>query len=54
MLTLEEVPTAGTALHGHMIDDTPHLYYMHVWAIGPATTIAAGLKDALLHVNVKP
>jgi hypothetical protein len=43
-----------TALHSHMIDDTPHLYYMHFWAVGPPATIAAGLKDALLRVNVKP
>lgn len=43
-----------TALHSHMIDDTPHLYYLHFWAVGPPTTIAAGLKDALSHVKVKP
>lgn len=43
-----------TALHSHMIEDRPHLYYMHFWAVGPAAPIAAGLKDALSHVNVKP
>jgi hypothetical protein len=43
-----------TALHSHMIDDTPHLYYMHFWAVAPPTAIAASLKDALSHVNVKP
>lgn len=43
-----------TALHSHMIDDTPHLYYMHFWSVGPPATIAAGLKDALSHVSVKP
>jgi uncharacterized protein DUF1259 len=43
-----------TALHSHMIDDSPHLYYMHFWGVGPPATIAAGLKDALSHVNVKP
>lgn len=43
-----------TALHSHMLDDTPHLYYMHFWAVGPPASIAAGLKDALSHVNLKP
>jgi hypothetical protein len=43
-----------TALHSHMIDDTPHLYYMHFWAVASPATIAAGLKDALSHVSVAP
>jgi hypothetical protein len=43
-----------TAIHSHMIDDTPHLYYMHFWAVAPPATLAAGLKDALSHVNVQP
>jgi len=37
-----------------MIDDIPHLYYMHFWAVGSPASIAAGLKDALSHVSVKP
>ena len=43
-----------TALHSHMIDDAPHLYYMHFWAVASPASIAAGLKDALSHVNVAP
>jgi hypothetical protein len=43
-----------TALHSHMIDDSPHLYYMHFWAVGTPAKVAAALKDALSHVNVKP
>jgi hypothetical protein len=43
-----------TALHSHMVDDTPHLYYMHFWGVGPPTAIAAGLKDAISHVAVTP
>lgn len=42
-----------TALHSHMIGDSPTLYYMHFWAVGPPKAIAAGLKDALGHVAVK-
>ena len=43
-----------TALHHHMLDDNPHLYYMHFWAVGPPPAIATALKDALSDVNVKP
>jgi hypothetical protein len=42
-----------TALHSHMIGDSPPLYYMHFWAVDTPGTIAAGLKDALSHVAVK-
>jgi hypothetical protein len=43
-----------TALHSHMIGDTPHLNYMHFWAVASPASIAAGLKDALSHVSVAP
>ncbi len=36
-----------TALHSHMLDDTPRLFYMHFWAVGDPTQIAAGLRAAL-------
>jgi len=36
-----------TAAHTHMTDDTPHLYYMHFFASGPATELAKGLRAAL-------
>ncbi|HET6894787.1 MAG TPA: DUF1259 domain-containing protein [Candidatus Baltobacteraceae bacterium] len=42
-----------TALHSHMIGDSPTLYYMHFWAMGAPKDVAAGLKDALSHVAVK-
>jgi Domain of Unknown Function (DUF1259) len=42
-----------TALHSHMIGDTPALYYMHFWAVDTPSAVAAGLKDALSHVAVK-
>ncbi|MFN2527327.1 MAG: DUF1259 domain-containing protein [Candidatus Baltobacteraceae bacterium] len=42
-----------TALHHHMIGDNPQLYYMHFWSVQSAQAIAAGLKDALSHINVK-
>jgi hypothetical protein len=43
-----------TALHHHMIEDTPHLFYMHFWAVGPPARVAGALADALSHTNVKP
>ena len=42
---------AVTALHHHMIDDSPHLYYMHFWAVGPPAQVAAGLHQALVQIK---
>src|ERR1700720_190192 len=41
-----------TAIHNHMLDDQPHLYFMHFWANDDAKKLAEGLKAALVHVNV--
>src|SRR5581483_2404993 len=35
------------ALHSHMIDGTPSLYFMHFWAVGAPDQVGAGLKAAL-------
>jgi hypothetical protein len=43
-----------TALHSHMIDDSPHLYFMHFWANDDAGKLAKGLRKALDAMNVKP
>ncbi|HEX3531810.1 MAG TPA: DUF1259 domain-containing protein [Thermoanaerobaculia bacterium] len=45
---------AVTALHSHMLAETPRLFFMHFWAVGNPETIGAGLKAALSKVNVKP
>jgi hypothetical protein len=42
-----------TALHNHMLDDEPHLYFMHFWANDDAVKLAGGLKAALDQVNIK-
>jgi hypothetical protein len=42
-----------TALHSHMIDDSPHLYFMHFWANADAQQLAATLHGALELINVK-
>lgn len=42
---------AVTALHNHMLDDQPRLFFMHFWAEGNAVTLAQGLAGALGHVR---
>jgi hypothetical protein len=42
-----------TALHSHMIDDSPHLFFMHFWANDDAQTLAKGMRAALDLANVK-
>jgi hypothetical protein len=39
-----------TALHSHMLDDAPHLFFMHFWANDDALKLARGLRAALDHV----
>jgi hypothetical protein len=41
-----------TAIHNHMLDDEPHLYFMHFWANDDAKKLAEGLKAALAHINI--
>jgi Domain of Unknown Function (DUF1259) len=36
-----------TALHNHMIDGSPDLYFMHFWAHDTPERVAAGLKAGL-------
>ncbi len=42
-----------TALHSHMLTDSPHLFFMHFWANDDAVKLARGLRAALDKVNVK-
>jgi len=41
-----------TAIHNHMLDDQPHLYFMHFWANDDARKLAERLKAAIAHINV--
>jgi hypothetical protein len=36
-----------TAVHSHMLDEQPRLYFMHFWAVGDAGELATGLRSAL-------
>src|SRR5689334_2654763 len=41
-----------TAIHNHMLDDQPHLFFMHFWANDDARKLAEGLKAALAQINI--
>lgn len=51
--TLRQHGIEVTALHSHMIGDSPHMYFMHFWANDDAKKLAQGLKAALDLANVK-
>jgi hypothetical protein len=51
--TLRQHGIEVTALHSHMIDDSPHLYFMHFWANDDAQRLAQGLRAALDLANLK-
>ncbi len=42
-----------TALHNHMLDDQPRLFFMHFWATDDVTKLTTGLRAALAAVNRK-
>jgi len=44
---------AITALHSHMLTDSPHLFFMHFWANDDALKLARGLRAALDKMNVR-
>jgi len=43
-----------TALHSHMLAETPRLFFLHFWGVGSPEKMAGALKAALSKVNVKP
>ncbi len=42
-----------TALHSHMLEEEPRLFFMHFWANDDAVTLAKGLRAALDKTNSK-
>ena len=42
-----------TALHSHMIDESPRLYFMHFWANDDAGKLANDLRAALDVMNIR-
>jgi uncharacterized protein DUF1259 len=41
-----------TAVHNHMLNDQPRLFYLHFWANDDVNKLANGLKAALAKTNV--
>ena len=43
-----------TALHSHMLDATPTVFFMHFLATGDALTLAHGLRAGLDAIAANP
>ncbi len=41
-----------TAVHNHMLQETPRLFFLHFWANDDAVTLAKGLRAALDQTNL--
>jgi len=51
--TLRQGGIEVTALHSHMLDEQPRLFFMHFWANDDAVKLARSLKAALGKVRLK-
>ncbi|MEA2707121.1 MAG: hypothetical protein QOH22_1909 [Gemmatimonadaceae bacterium] len=49
--TLGENGIEVTAIHSHMTDEQPRLYFMHFWAVDDAAKLARGLRAAIDRTN---
>jgi hypothetical protein len=52
--TLQQNGIEVTALHSHMLEESPRLFFMHFWANADAMKLARGLRAALDKMNLKP
>jgi hypothetical protein len=44
---------AVTALHSHMLAESPRLFFMHFWAVDTPEKVGEGLKAALTKIHTK-
>ena len=54
--SLRELRSHGlevTALHSHMLAETPRLFFLHFWGVGSPEQVAGGLAAALAKVHTK-
>jgi hypothetical protein len=42
-----------TAIHSHMLDEQPRLFFVHFWANDDALKLAKGLREAIDQVATK-
>jgi hypothetical protein len=64
VLTEDEVPPVMqkligsgieiTALHNHLLEESPHVMYMHIQGRGPAVKLAGGIHEALSVTKTPP
>ena len=52
MKALRDAGIEVTALHNHMVNEQPRLFFLHFWAHNDAKNLAQGLKAALAHVTI--
>lgn len=52
MWELEAHGITVTAVHSHMLRESPRLFFMHFWGVGAPREIAQGIQAALTHVAV--
>jgi hypothetical protein len=50
---LSEHGITVTAIHNHMLFETPRLFFMHIWGYGEPEKLARGIKAALEKVKIK-
>ena len=50
---LEEHHISITALHTHMLEEQPRLFFMHFWGVGKPESVSAGIAAALEHISTK-
>jgi Domain of Unknown Function (DUF1259) len=43
-----------TALHNHMLDETPRLFFLHFWGVGPEAKIASALRAGVDATAARP
>lgn len=53
LTTLRENGIEVTALHGHMLDEEPRLFFMHFWANNDVGKLLSGLQAALSQVAIQ-
>jgi Domain of Unknown Function (DUF1259) len=41
-----------TAIHSHMLDEQPRLFFVHFWANNDAKTLAKGIQAALKKIAI--
>ncbi len=54
MLKLQQGGIEQTALHNHLLHETPRVMYMHIFAHGDAATLAKAIHDAVALTSTPP